>query len=370
MEGGLRLRKVDLADFPNYKRKLVVQNVPPDASEKEIMNYFFTVLSSFSKEGYSKNPLMSVIRYKDLGFVTLEFRKREDAEVCLTLDGTEYKTGFKMRIMRVKRFMDDWNGDLDRGKNPIESFAKQKNATHFTGGADFKEPDRPEKKKAKDEEVDNRIYMGNIPASMSDAEVRRMCESFGRLKSFNLVKDPAHPELNKGYAFFEFADERSAEKAIKALNGLDFKEKKLKVQRASAHQKPAQAQQQIGMHKNVPDDKRMPIPLFAMTPSRVVQFINMISAEDLFDEEEIILVKDDLLQECKHFGEIISIEIPRPDSRGQATLGVGKIFVKFNHIVAAKQARFKLSGRQYNGRTVVVSFYPEHYFDIKEFSVI
>lgn len=32
-----------------------------------------------------------------------------------------------------------------------------------------------------------------------------------------------------------------------------------------------------------------------MTPSRVVQFLNMISPEDLFEEEEIIHVKDDLL---------------------------------------------------------------------------
>lgn len=71
--------------------------------------------------------------------------------------------------------------------------------------------------------------MGNIPANMSDLEVRKMCESFGRLKTFNLVKDPSNPDVNKGYAFFEYVDERSIEKAIKALNGLDFKDKKLKV---------------------------------------------------------------------------------------------------------------------------------------------
>lgn len=77
--------------------------------------------------------------------------------------------------------------------------------------------------------MDNRIYMGNIPNTMTDSEVRKMCESFGRLKTFNLVKDQINPDLNKGYAFFEYVDERSIDKAIKALNGLDFKEKKLKV---------------------------------------------------------------------------------------------------------------------------------------------
>jgi hypothetical protein len=70
------------------------------------MNYFFTVLSSTAKEEYKKNPIIAVARYSDLGFVTLDFRKREDAEVCLNLDGTEYRSGYKMKILRVNRFID------------------------------------------------------------------------------------------------------------------------------------------------------------------------------------------------------------------------------------------------------------------------
>jgi hypothetical protein len=66
-----------------------------------------------------KNPIMAVIRYKDLGFVTLDFRKREDAEICLNLDGTEYKSGYNMRILRVKRFMEEWNNEIEKGRNPI-----------------------------------------------------------------------------------------------------------------------------------------------------------------------------------------------------------------------------------------------------------
>jgi hypothetical protein len=47
-----------------------------------------------SSEAYKKNPILSVEkeRYKDLGFVTLEFRKREEADVCLDLDGTKYSS--------------------------------------------------------------------------------------------------------------------------------------------------------------------------------------------------------------------------------------------------------------------------------------
>jgi len=45
MEGGLKIRKIEMKDFPNYKRKLVVQNIPMDSPEDEIMNYFYTILA-------------------------------------------------------------------------------------------------------------------------------------------------------------------------------------------------------------------------------------------------------------------------------------------------------------------------------------
>ena len=47
----------------------------------------------------------------------------------------------------------------------------------------------------------------------------------------------------------------------------------------------------------------------------------------------------------------------------------GKIFVEFTEPIAAKQARYALSGRTYNGRTVVGAFYPEHLFDQGELNL-
>lgn len=75
----------------------------------------------------------------------------------------------------------------------------------------------------------------------------------------------------------------------------------------------------------------------------------MLSIEDLFDTKEIDQVKQDLIQECKPFGDIISVEIPRPNQNQRADVtgnilpgtviashAHGKIFVKFSHIVSAK----------------------------------
>lgn len=76
------------------------------------------------------------------------------------------------------------------------------------------------------------------------------------------------------------------------------------------------------------------------------------------------------LTETQHRYIEVTNKVDRIDSMSAVSPAIGKIFVKFENLVAAKQARFRLSGRQYNNRTVVASFYPEHYFDIGEFGII
>lgn len=49
------------------------------------------------------------------------------------------------------------------------------------------------------------------------------------MKSFNLIKDNSQSGMNKGYAFFEYQDERAIDKAIRTLNQMEIKDKRLKV---------------------------------------------------------------------------------------------------------------------------------------------
>ena len=66
------------------------------------------------------------------------------------------------------------------------------------------------------------------------------------------------------------------------------------------------------MHKNVPDEKKLPTPFYCTNPTKIVQLLNMLSIEDLFDFDEIELVRNDVLQLCQTFGEVISIVVPMP----------------------------------------------------------
>ena len=127
---------------------------------------------------------MSVHRYDGLGFVTLEFRKRDDAEICLDLDGTQYLGDCKMKIMRVKRFMDQWNEEIDKGGNPAAAVyntgqsrmkgGNQQGDSNFSqvvegqnndNGIQMK-PDGTLTMDANGDENDNRVFMGGIPFSM------------------------------------------------------------------------------------------------------------------------------------------------------------------------------------------------------------
>ena len=159
--------------------------------------------------------------------MTLEFRKREDADICLNLDGAKYSNQLRqaMRIYRCKRFVIYWNDEINQGKNPAaESLGIKAKETNFQ---DLSKGSVGDKGGAPLE--DQRIFMGNIPQQMPEEEVRAMCESFGKLKSFNLIKDTTQVGINRGYAFFEYVDERAIDKAISGLNQVEFKDKRLKV---------------------------------------------------------------------------------------------------------------------------------------------
>ena len=78
-------------------------------------------MATSSKESFEQSPITQVQRYPLLGFVTLEFRKRQEADIILLLDDVkEFSSDhkIKMRIFRVKRFIEQWNNMIDHGKNP------------------------------------------------------------------------------------------------------------------------------------------------------------------------------------------------------------------------------------------------------------
>lgn len=77
---------------------------------------------------------------------------------------------------------------------------------------------------------DNKIYLGGFPLSFNDEQVRKICETFGKLKFFNLVRDGG---VSKGYCFMEYEEHMCGDKAMKALNDMPIADKKLKCHSAN-----------------------------------------------------------------------------------------------------------------------------------------
>jgi len=77
--------------------------------------------------------------------------------------------------------------------------------------------------------MSKKIYVGNLPFSATDDEVRELFESYGSVTSVNLItdRDTGRP---RGFGFVEMAD--GADDAISALNGTEMGGRSLNVNEA------------------------------------------------------------------------------------------------------------------------------------------
>jgi RNA recognition motif-containing protein len=75
-----------------------------------------------------------------------------------------------------------------------------------------------------------RIYVGNLPFSTSESEVREMFEQHGTVYSVNLItdRDTGRP---RGFGFVEM-DDSAAGNAINALNGTEIEGRTINVNEA------------------------------------------------------------------------------------------------------------------------------------------
>ena len=77
------------------------------------------------------------------------------------------------------------------------------------------------------------IYVGNLPFTVTDDELREMFGRYGTVTSASVVKDKFSGE-SKGFGFVEMSTQAEAEEAIKGLNGTSLKGRPIKVNQARA----------------------------------------------------------------------------------------------------------------------------------------
>ncbi len=72
------------------------------------------------------------------------------------------------------------------------------------------------------------IYVGNLPYSVRDEELRATFEAYGQVVAAEVIFDK-RTRRSRGYGFVEMADDAAATKAIAALNGQELHGRELRV---------------------------------------------------------------------------------------------------------------------------------------------
>jgi RNA recognition motif-containing protein len=74
----------------------------------------------------------------------------------------------------------------------------------------------------------NKLYVGNLPYTMSEDDLREMFGQYGQVTQVTLITDKMSGR-SKGFGFVEFSDEAAATAAAEATNGQDVNGRALMV---------------------------------------------------------------------------------------------------------------------------------------------
>ncbi|HVI07708.1 MAG TPA: RNA-binding protein [Candidatus Binatia bacterium] len=88
------------------------------------------------------------------------------------------------------------------------------------------------------------IYVGNLPHSTTETELRQIFEPHGAVEKVSLVTD-RDTGRSRGFAFVEMTDGSEADKAMAALNGTDLGGRPLTINEA----KPKTDRPRSGGHR-------------------------------------------------------------------------------------------------------------------------
>ncbi|CAK7200560.1 hypothetical protein SEUCBS139899_003257 [Sporothrix eucalyptigena] len=315
-------------------KRLLVNNVPAGTTEDALVAFFNLQLNGLNVIDGS-DPCVQAQLSADKAFALVEFRDAADATVALALDGIAMEadsTGLK----------------LSRPKDYIVPAVVDTSA-YQPGVVSTVVVDTP-----------NKISIANIPPYLTDEQVTELLVAFGELRAFVLAKDRSTDE-SRGIAFCEYAEPASTEIAIQGLNGMDLGDRKLRVQKASVG-----IAQVAGMEMGVNAMSMLAgtVAVDATDVSRVVQLLNMVTADELVDQEDYEEICDDVRDECSKYGTVTSLKVPRPSGGSRQSAGVGKIFVKFDTPETATKALKALAGRKFSDRTVIATYFPEENFEV------
>lgn len=87
--------------------------------------------------------------------------------------------------------------------------------------------------------VSKKLFVGNIPYSMTDDQLMAIFSPFGQVTSAQVVVD-RNTNRSRGFGFVEFENDEDASKAMSELDGSDQDGRPMAVKEARAKTEPNQ----------------------------------------------------------------------------------------------------------------------------------
>jgi len=344
-------------------RRVYLGNVTEIIQEKELVDFLNNKIKGVPERTSppTQDPVLSISINRDKAYAFIEFFSDQDADIAVCMDGILFKGCLPLKIRRPKDYVPPNDG--------------KKRIFHVPGIVSTQVEDGPDK-----------IFIGNLPPSLTEMEVKEFLKAYGELKAFHMVKD-VNSGMPKGYAFFTYVNPAVVDDACKGLNGIELGDKKLVCQRANIGAKPHPSLVpglmgggllSMGL-PGIPTGQipGMPPGLGAAAAALVLQqpaqaakatkilvMQNMVLPDVLKDEEEYKDIVEDIREECERFGKVKDIVVPRPPANpAEVVKGLGKVFVEFIDAEDAQKAERAVCGRKFAERTVLTRFLSERDFE-------
>jgi splicing factor U2AF 65 kDa subunit len=277
-------------------KRLIISNLPASATDENLTSFFNLQLNGLNVIE-TADPCLQAHIAPDRAFAMVEFRNNTDATVALALDGINMEA-------------DDAHAANGNGAAPQGLHIRR--PKDYIVPAVVEDPNYdPDSDVPSSVVVDspNKISIANLPLYLTEDQVMELLVSFGKLKSFVLVKDNGTQESrvsfladgskikptnnHQGIAFLEYSDPAVTSVAIQGLNNMMLGERALKVQKASIG--ITQVSGEMGVNA---------MSMLAGTTStdagvgRVLQLLNMVTPDELMDNDDYEGTPYTLLKPC------------------------------------------------------------------------
>lgn len=329
--------KVDI-QVTRHARRLYVGNLPSDTTDVQIEDFFNRALIASEGVEMKGNPVVSVYTNLDKRFAFIETRTIREAAAGLALDGVKFREMF-LRLRRPNDYNPPHTGEPEPPKNFNPS---------ILGIVSTQVSDGP-----------NKVFIGGIPYNLTEDQIKNLLTSYGPLAAFNLIKEP-NTGMSKGFAFFEYMDPSVIDKACEGLNGMVVADKTLTVRRAT--QTSGAATHASGFRA---DTGPVSAEALVQMSTRVVQLQDVVTEEELEDDNEYEAILEDMEDEGRRFGTLVEVLIPRPRDE-KLRSAAGRIFLRYSKLEEAERAQATMTERRFGDHIVKATFFDEGRFETKD----